>query len=87
MSTPNGRRGFFWEAWERGGTEWERVRVPATECARIPWEFLEEERAAMGEDWFRQEYLCEFVDTHVGVFDGELVERAFDVDLEPLRLG
>jgi hypothetical protein len=33
MSTPYGKRGFFWEAWEHGGAEWLRVRVPATGCA------------------------------------------------------
>ena len=33
--------------------------------------FLEEERATMGERWFRQEYLCEFVDAVSGVFDRE----------------
>ena len=26
MSTPFGKRGFFWEAWERGGPEWQRIR-------------------------------------------------------------
>ena len=50
--------------------------APATGCARIPGEFLEEERGAMGEAWFRQEYLCEFVDTVSGVFDRDLVEGA-----------
>ena len=29
MSTPNGRRGFFWEEWEMGGPEWERI------CGRL----------------------------------------------------
>ena len=24
LSTPNGARGFFWEAWEHGGPDWER---------------------------------------------------------------
>ena len=62
MSTPFGKRGFFYEAWAHGGAEWERVRVPADECPRIPARFLEEEKATMGERWFRQEYLCEFVD-------------------------
>ncbi len=40
MSTPFGKRGFFWEAWERGGAEWLRVRVPATdvrESSRPSW--------------------------------------------------
>jgi hypothetical protein len=35
MSTPCGKRGFFHDAWERGGSKWTRVRVPATECPRI----------------------------------------------------
>ena len=52
------------------------LRVTATECPRITQEFLEEEMANMGEQWFRQEYLCEFVDTVSGVFDRDLVERA-----------
>ena len=76
MSTPFGKRGFFYEAWARGGPEWERIQVTAEECPRIPREFLEEERAAMGDRWSRQEYLCEFEDSVSGVFDRALVERA-----------
>lgn len=86
MSTPWGRRGFFHEAWERGGAEWERVRAPATECERIRREFLEEERETMGERWFRQEYLCEFVETEDGVFDPEMLREAVSNEFEPLEL-
>ena len=86
MSTPYGKRGFFWEAWARGGPDWLRVRVPATECARIPREFLEEERATMGERWFRQEYLCEFEEAVSGVFNRDLVERAVTDEVAPLAL-
>jgi len=86
MSTPFGKRGFFWETWENGGSEWERIRVPATDCARIPAGFLEEERAAMGDQWFRQEYLCEFVDTVSGVFDRDLVDGAISAEFEPLSI-
>jgi hypothetical protein len=86
MSTPFGKRGFFYETWVKGGGEWERVRVPADACARIPREFLEEERRTMGERWFRQEYGCEFVDSVSGVFDRELVERAITRDVRPLEL-
>jgi len=84
MSTPFGQRGFFYEAWAHGGAEWERVRVPADECPRIPRDFLEEERRIMGERWFRQEYLCEFVDSVSGIFDRELVEGAITSEVEPL---
>ena len=84
MSTPCGKRGFFHETWANGGPEWERFCAPATECPRIPKAFLDEERATMGERWFRQEYLCEFGDTVSGVFGRELVERAITDDVKPL---
>lgn len=86
MSTPFGARGFFWEAWTRGGGEWLRVRVPAPECPRIPRAFLESERETLGERWYRQEYLCEFVDTGSAMFGRDLVERAITREIEPLVL-
>jgi len=86
MSTPCGKRGFFWEAWERGGAEWERVRATAAECPRISEGFLREERRAMGDRWFRQEYCCEFGDVMGGVFDGDLMERAMSEDFEELKI-
>ncbi len=86
MSTPNGKRGFFWEAWAHGGPEWERVAVKAEECGRIGREFLEAERREMGERRFRQEYCCEFADAEDAVFDMEMLERAFTDDVEPLYI-
>jgi hypothetical protein len=50
--------------------------VKATDCARIPATFLEEERRVQGEDWFRQEYLCEFVGMDNQVFRQEWFDRA-----------
>lgn len=87
MSTPNGKRGFFYKAWAQGEPEWERIMAPATECSRIPKSFLDEERREMGDRCFRQEYLCEFEDTTSGVFGRDVVERAFSGDVEPLVLG
>jgi hypothetical protein len=60
LSTPYGKRGFFWEAWARGGADWARIEVPADKVARITPTFLEGERRALGESWFRQEYGCSF---------------------------
>ena len=86
MSTPCGKRGFFYETWAHGGPEWDRYSVRATECERIPKSFLEEERGELGV-WFGQEYLCEFVDNELGMFDRERVERAFDSGVRPLNVG
>jgi hypothetical protein len=63
MSTPFGKRGHFFEEWSQGGSSWERIECKASDCPRIPKQFLAEERASLGEWWFRQEYLCEFVET------------------------
>ena len=84
MSTPYGKRGFFYEAWEFGGPGWMRVHVPATECARIQAGFLEEQRRSAGDLWFQQEYMGEFVDNGAGVFGRDLVEAALDRGVEPL---
>jgi hypothetical protein len=84
MSTPNGRRGFFWEEWEHGGPEWERISVPATECPRISPELLAEEQAR-DEQSYRREYMCEFGEMEGAVFSRESIEAALQ-DFEPLNL-
>jgi hypothetical protein len=76
MSTPYGKRGFFHDAWANGGAAWKRISVPATECSRIPREFLEEEKQVLGSQWFAQEYMCEFVDNGSGWFARDVVEGA-----------
>ncbi len=85
MSTPWGARGFFWEIWRHGGNDWERHTARATECPRIAPVFLEEERRALGQRWFAQEYLCEFVEDGPGWFAKSVVEAALSGE-EPLWL-
>jgi hypothetical protein len=60
LSTPNGRHGFFHDEWTNGGRGWHRIEVPASQIPRIEPEFLEDERRALGDQWFRQEYCCSF---------------------------
>ena len=86
LSTPFGKRGFFYEEWASGGPGWNRVAVPAAECPRIPADFLAQEAQTMGDEWFRQEYCCEFRDVNAGIFGRELVESAVQEDIEPLDL-
>src|SRR3982751_6057411 len=84
MSTPVGRRGFFYEEWVSPAADWHRISVKATECPRIPKDFLDEERRKLGADWFRQEYLCEFRDETTSLFPRALVERSMRDDIAPL---
>jgi hypothetical protein len=83
LSTPFGRRGFFHHEWTEG-VGWERVMVRATDVPRIPADWLEQERRAIGEWWFRQEYMCEFVETTDSVFRYTDIYGAISSDVQPL---
>lgn len=84
LSTPWGRRGWFFNAWQYGGDTWQRYRVPATECPRISAEFLAEELRELGPLRYAAEYCCEFVDTDEQFFPTKLIEAALTDDLEPI---
>ena len=82
MSTPNGRQGFFYEEWARAVSgrhqdAWFHLAVPATECPRILPAFLEEERRDMGDEHFRQEYLCEFTTAQHAYFNTDAIDDAY----------
>lgn len=84
LSTPWGKRGAFYQEAITPDAEWERITVTAYDCPRIDRAWLEQERKQIGEWWFRQEYLCEFVDSTDQVFAHDLVMRALSDDLDPL---
>jgi Terminase large subunit, T4likevirus-type, N-terminal len=86
LSTPFGKRGWFHDAWHGSG-DWERVKVTAEQCPRIPADFLAEERQALGERWFRQEYLCSFEDTIDAVFAYADIQAALSDEVKPLFAG
>lgn len=83
LSTPYGKRGWFHDEWHGQGG-WRRVRVTAEECPRITAEFLAEERRAMGERWYRQEYLTSFEDCVDAVFSYHDIQAALSPDVQPL---
>jgi hypothetical protein len=84
MSTPFGKRGHFYQEWSDGGPGWKRVEVPATQVPRISPGFLEEERAALGDWWYRQEYLCDFVEADDAFFRDDDLRSALSADVRPL---
>jgi hypothetical protein len=51
---------------------------PGTERGRIGAEFLERERISMGEDLFRQEYLCEFLPGPGQMFTAEMIDACIE---------
>lgn len=83
LSTPYGKRGWWWEAFAHG-EGWHRTRVTAHDCPRIDPQWLDEERRLIGDWQFRQEYLCEFVDTDEQFFASDLIEAAMSHEVAPL---
>jgi terminase large subunit-like protein len=84
LSTPFGKRGFFHHEFTEGGPGWERVKITAPEVPRIDPRWLGEERNRIGDWWYRQEYLCEFVETDDQVFGYDDVMRAVSSDVPPI---
>ena len=82
LTTPAGKRGFFYEQWIRG-ENWERIKVTADECPRIKPEFLAAERETLGPLVYEQEYQCVFHDAETSAFASELIEAALVDDFEP----
>jgi hypothetical protein len=60
LSTPYGRRGYFYNAWAKGGDDWKRIEVPVSQISRIGQDYLDRALREMGESWFRQEFHCSF---------------------------
>jgi hypothetical protein len=89
LSTPWGRMGWYYEAWH-SDEAWDRVRVEARDCRRIDPAFLAEERAALGERFYRQEYECSFENVIDAVFRSEDIESLIhtldDADCLPFVL-
>ncbi len=82
LSTPFGKRGFFHSEWT-DGQDWRKVKITADQCSRIDKSWLERERQMIGDWWFRQEYLCEFVESIDSVFSFDEVQSTLSDTLEP----
>ena len=60
LSTPQGKKGFFWKEWNGEGREgWKRHKYTWRESPITP-EWIEQERRSHGDWWIAQEYECEF---------------------------
>jgi hypothetical protein len=77
-STPNGKRGFFYEEWVSGGESWSRYEIPWWRCPRIDGEYVERQRRRRGDRHARQEYECSFEETIDSVFSREQVMRSHE---------
>ena len=81
MSSPNGRRGYFYENWV-SGEGIERIKIIGRECPRIGAEFLDKMHQKLGPMMFAQEFEGEFIDAESSAFSSEMIELALVDDFE-----
>lgn len=77
-STPNGRRGFFWENWNES-SEYTKIQQDYT-CSLgklLTKEFIDREKKNPKID-FRQEYCCDFTTSNTAAFDREKVDSIYE---------
>ena len=96
LSTPRGKRGFFYEIWHREKldqndpvSDWQRIMVRSDEVARIRPEDLGVFRATMPEQFFEQEFHCAFLDTEGSLFAYDDIQAALEAgeSIEALQIG
>ena len=83
LSTPCGKRGFFHNEYEHSVEKFYKVEVKAKDCPRIPKDFLDIERSK-GEDYFAQEYDCQFVENGEYLFNADDLKGLFKSDVQSI---
>ena len=88
LSTPRGRRGFFFELWH-SDDDWQRMMVRSDQVGRIRPEDLEVFRSTMPEQFFQQEFYCEWLDTEGSLFGYDDIQAALEAgeSIDALEIG
>ena len=84
MSTPFGKRGWFYDTWSHKNPIWARFSVVADNCKHISRDFLEDERISIGPWWYDQEYNCQFLDDIAGFYDMDSIRAAIEAGDPPI---
>ena len=63
-----------------------RYLLECGSCPRIPKSFLDEELITHGEEYFAQEYECQFIEDGRFLFSDEDCQRLIKTDIEPLNI-
>jgi Terminase large subunit, T4likevirus-type, N-terminal len=77
LSTPRGKRGWYFDAWHNSDSDWNRVRVTTDMCPRISQEFLDAELRELGALRFAEEYELRFLENEDAVFPTAIIDAAF----------
>lgn len=86
MSTPYGRRGFFYDLHEDTANGYERHKITCYESEQYTPERIAEVKGSLGSYVFASDYECSFEDTDAQLFGTEMVRAMFTPAVEPLEI-
>ena len=78
LSTPQGKRGFFYKATKN--ENYNLVQVSARDCPRHTKKFLDQKQSELSPIAFATEYLGEFIDDYNRKFTEEWVKKVCCID-------
>jgi hypothetical protein len=78
LSTPKGKRGWFFEQYVSDSTDWLRINARADESPRISKQRLEEQRRSLGERLYSQEFSNMFIEAEGQLFSDETIAAILD---------
>ncbi len=87
LSTPWGRRGWFWELYEDETNGWERHRITVHESGQWSPQRVDEVRASVGSFVWAADYEAQFGDSQSAVFTVDAVRAMRARAVAPLALG
>ncbi len=76
LSTPFGKRGFFWQAWSGEAGVFEKYSARADQCSRISKEYLLGEAKALGFFLYSQEFENAWIDAESQLISSDLILAA-----------
>jgi hypothetical protein len=82
--------GFFYEIWHsEAEPDWQRIMVRSNEVERITDEDLDIFRHTMPDEFFRQEFFCEFLDLEGSLFGYDNIQAALQAgeEVDALQIG
>lgn len=86
LSTPWGRRGWFWQLHQDTGNGWKRHKLTVYESEQYSPDRIREIRADIPDSKFRAEYECSFDDNETQLFSTELVRAMVSSSIPPLEI-
>ena len=83
LSTPKGKRGFFYHEWN-DGVDFERYRITCDQCPRVftPAKIAQEKKR--GSRYFNENFMCSFLDSVGQLLPQDEIDAMFSSEVTPL---